>query len=80
ASRAQIAESTPESRRSEVVAVINVIYSAGLTAGPVLGVLLYNHHPVWIFAVDAAALFIYFLIAALKRPETKPTITAGAST
>ncbi|MEG7354889.1 MFS transporter [Bacillus inaquosorum] len=79
ASRAQIAESTPESRRSEVFAVINVIYSAGLTAGPVLGVLLYKHDPVWIFALDAAALFLYFLIAALKLPETKPMITTGAS-
>ncbi|MED3384084.1 MFS transporter [Bacillus subtilis] len=72
ASRAQIAESTPESRRSEVFAVINAIYSAGLTAGPLVGMLLYNHNPVWIFALDAAALFIYFLIAALKLPETKP--------
>ncbi|QJC95591.1 Putative permease [Bacillus mojavensis] len=72
ASRAQIAESTPESRRSEVFAVINAIYSAGLTAGPLLGLLLYAHDPVWIFALDAAALFVYFLIAAFKLPETKP--------
>lgn len=77
ASRAQIAESTPESRRSEVFAVINAIYSAGLTAGPLAGMLLYKHNPVWIFALDAAALFSYFLVAALKLPETKPIITAG---
>ncbi|KAF1680277.1 MDR family MFS transporter [Bacillus sp. SKDU12] len=79
ASRAQIAESTPESRRSEVFAVINAIYSAGLTAGPLAGMLLYKYNPVWIFALDAAALFIYFLIAALKLQETKPGATAGAS-
>lgn len=75
ASRAQMAESTPESRRSEVFAMINAIYSAGLTAGPLLGMLLYQYNPVWIFALDAAALLIYFLIAALKLPETKPLNT-----
>lgn len=72
ASRAQIADATDESMRSEVFAVINTIGAIGMTIGPLIGFAVYSKDPAIIFALEAAALFIYFIVVYLKLPETAP--------
>jgi MFS family permease len=74
AQRAQLVDTTKADSRSEVFAVISTISSIGMTAGPLLGFLVYSHNPSIIFGLEAAALLFYMFIAWFKLPETAPIV------
>jgi MFS family permease len=79
AGRAQIADSIGESRRAEAFALLNTAGYIGTTAGPLLGVLIYQRNPSLAFGCVAVSLATYALAIWKALPETAPPRTLHAS-
>ncbi|WP_456272177.1 MDR family MFS transporter [Bacillus sp. AK031] len=76
AQRAQIADSTDDSIRSEVFALINTVASTGMALGPVIGYFVYTQDPALMFGLQASTLALYSALVYFKLPETVPVETS----
>jgi MFS family permease len=72
ASRAQIADTVEGSKRSEIFALINTVGAIGLSIGPIIGYFVFTSDPSILFACEAIALSLYFILVWAKLPETVP--------
>ncbi|MBO8162810.1 MAG: MFS transporter [Brevibacillus sp.] len=72
AGRAMLVDTVPADRRAEVFALLSTAENIGTTAGPLLGVWVYHHHPSFGFVCAALSLFLYALAVGWKVPETSP--------
>jgi MFS family permease len=72
ASRAQIVDTVEGTKRSEMFALINTVGAIGLSIGPIIGYFVFKSNPSLLFASEAMALMIYFLVVLAKLPETAP--------
>lgn len=72
AANAQVADVVPEERRAEVFALLHTALNIGAAAGPLLGLAVFTQNPSLVFAISAAAFFLYALLVWWKVPETLP--------
>ncbi|ASS74615.1 MFS transporter [Tumebacillus algifaecis] len=72
AASAQIADIVPENRRAEVFALMHTCFNVGVALGPLIGVLMYNMNPSFVFLFSAAVTAVYALVILTKIPETLP--------
>lgn len=72
AARAQVADVTPEDRRSEVFALLATAESIGGLVGPVSGALVFHANPSLIFLMASLSLLLYLVLVVRGVPESKP--------